>query len=113
MEFFISIEIPYNAKIGKNLKLFHCFNIVINPNAIIGKNCTIRHGVTIGNKNTNDDCPIIGDNVTIGAGAIIIGAIKIGDDVMIGAGAVVTKSIPSNSVAVGNPAKIIGQVLNE
>lgn len=67
----------------------------------------MRQGVTIGNKNTEDDCPIIGDNCDIGAGAKIIGAIHIGNNVTIGANAVVVKDIPDNCIVGGIPAKII------
>jgi len=107
IEFFMGIEIPFNTRIDQGLKIFHGFNIVINPNAVIGKNCTLRHGVTIGNKIMDNDCPEIGDNVSIGAGSILIGRIKIGDNVIIGAGSVVTKDVPANSVVAGNPARLI------
>ncbi|MBC7401314.1 MAG: serine acetyltransferase, partial [Mucilaginibacter sp.] len=74
-------------------------------------NCTLRNSTTIGNKKQADGtfgpAPRIGNNVDIGANVIIIGDIEIGDNVVIGAGSVVTKSIPANSVAVGNPAKIL------
>ena len=66
----------------------------------------LRQGVTIGNRKTKDDCPIIGDNCDVGAGAKILGAI-IGNNVSIGANAVVITNIPDNATAVGVPAKII------
>ena len=72
----------------------------------IGKNCWINQQVTIGF--TNDtDCPTFGDNVHICAGAIVVGTVHIGDNSTIGAGAVVVTDIPSNSVAVGVPAKVV------
>ncbi|MNG29745.1 Serine acetyltransferase [compost metagenome] len=74
---------------------------------MIGENCVIRQGVTIGNRKSGDDVPTIGDNVDIGAGAVIIGKIKIGDNVKIGANAVVLKDVPDNCTAVGNPARHI------
>ncbi len=87
------------------LCILHGFGIVINSNCEIGKNCTILQNVTIGwNK---DGCPKIGDDVYIGAGAIIIGNIIIGNNVKIGAGTVVTKNVPDNCTVVGNPARII------
>lgn len=86
----------------------HAYATIINAKRI-GNNFSCRQCTTIGNKQDgrNDLIPIIGDNVTVGANAIIIGPITIGNNVVIGAGAVVTKDIPDNSVVVGNPARII------
>jgi len=78
----------------------------LNPDTVIGKNCTLRHNVTIGNRLNDHDVPIIGDNVDIGVGAVIMGAIKIGNNVSIGANAVVLCDVPDNHIAVGVPAKI-------
>lgn len=80
--------------------------IFINNNAIIGKNATIWQGVTIGQTDA-DKFPIIGDNAYIGANAIIIGKVQIGNNVKIGAGAVVTKNVPDNCTVVGNPMRIL------
>lgn len=76
----------------------------------IGKNCVIRHLTTIGSNGKpemENDTPVLGDNVDIGCMCGIFGNITIGDNVKIGAGTILTKSVPSNSVVVGNPAKII------
>lgn len=94
-----------NAEIGRNLKLPHPMGVIVGLNAKIGENCTIYQQVTIGQK--NNKFPIIGDNVTIYAGAKIIGDIKIGDNSIIGANAVVINDVAENSVAVGVPARII------
>lgn len=72
----------------------------------IGKNVQIRQCTTIGI--TNKGCPTIGDNVIIGANAVIIGKVTIGDNCTIGAGSVVTKSVDPNCVVAGNPARVIG-----
>lgn len=84
----------------------HLNGIIISYYAKIGKNCTILQQVTIA-QDKNNKAATIGDNVVIGAGAKIVGDVKIGDNVIIGANAVVVKDIPSNSTAVGVPARII------
>ena len=101
------INIPRTTKIGKGLRIHHYGCIIINSYSVIGDNCTIRHEVTIGNRNSDRDCPIIGNNCNIGAGAKILGAIKIGSNVDIGANAVVITDVPDNCIAVGVPARII------
>ena len=99
-----------STKIAGGFVCFHPFSTVINATSI-GENFEFRNGLTIGNKfNDNSLLPIIGNNVTVGANVCIIGAISIGDHVIIGAGSVVVKSIPSNSVVVGNPARVIKQI---
>jgi serine O-acetyltransferase len=103
------IYLPKGCEIGPGLMIHHFGGIILNPNVIIGKNCTLRHNVTIGNRRTNDDVPIIGDNVDIGTGAVIIGKIIIGNFVSIGANAVVLSNVPDNHIAVGNPARIIAK----
>ncbi len=100
-------EIPYDVIIGPGVKLDHPFSTILNAK-IIGKNLRIKNNITIGNKNDDENLrPKIGDNVYIGAGAIVIGDINIGNNVIIGAGTVVVKDIPDNCIAVGNPARIL------
>ena len=83
--------------------------MVINPKTIIGKNCNIAQGVTIGqtNRGKSIGVPKIGNEVWIGANAVIVGGITIGDNVLIAPNAYVNMDVPSNSVVVGNPAQII------
>ncbi|MBC3787415.1 serine acetyltransferase [Spirosoma utsteinense] len=109
VEWIFGIEIPYQTSIGEGLTLYHGQALVINAGTIIGRNCIIRHCTTIGNNGRVEGSPHIGDNVEIGSNVCIIGPITIGDNVVIGAGCVLTKSIPSNSIVVGNPARIIQQ----
>lgn len=99
------IQLPRGCKIGAGLRIFHFGCIVLNPDVIIGENCTLRHGVTIGTRTGDHDVPVIGNNVNIGAGAKILGKIKIGDNVTIGANAVVISDVPDNHIAVGVPAR--------
>ena len=103
----IGIALPRGAKIGGGLRIDHFGAIVISPGAVIGKHCTIRQGVTIGNRKSLDDIPVIGDNVSIGAGAKILGAIHVGNHARIGANAVVLSDVPDGATAVGVPAKIL------
>lgn len=112
-EWALGIKIPYQVKAGSGLRVYHGYALVINKDTVFGENCTLRHSTTIGNKGEFDrPCPVIGDNVNIGAHVCILGEIEIGDNVIIGAGSMVTKSIPSNCVVVGNPARIIKQLNN-
>lgn len=103
------ILLPWSARIGPGLRICHWGCIMIHPHCTIGKNCTIRQGVTIGIKKTGEDVPILGNNVNIGAGAKLCGKIHVGDDVEIGTNAVVITDIPANSIAVGVPSRVISR----
>jgi serine O-acetyltransferase len=107
--FLTQIEIHPGAKVGKRFFIDHGNGVVIGETAEIGENVTIFQGVTLGGtgKEKGKRHPTIGNNVVIGAGAIILGAIHIGDNARIGAGAVVTKSVPPDSTVVGNPSWIV------
>lgn len=107
-EIFFGIFIGPKALIGKRLCIEHFGCIVIHGETIIGDDCIVRQGVTIGNRHLEYpyDAPIIGNRVNIGAGAKILGKVVIGDDVTIGANAVVLDNIPSGHLAVGVPATI-------
>jgi len=99
------IELPCEAEIGESFVIDHHGGIVISGYAKFGDNCRIRTGVCIGLARVGDPCaPVIGNNVDIGAGAKLIGRITIGDNVLIGANAVVTSDVPAHSIAVGVPA---------
>ncbi|MFD2823327.1 DapH/DapD/GlmU-related protein [Lacinutrix iliipiscaria] len=103
----VPCKIFRSAKIDGGMVCYHPFGTVVNAKTI-GKNFQFRNNLTIGNKgNDNTLIPTIGNNVTVGANAVIIGEITIGDNVVVGAGSVVVKDVPSNCVVVGNPAKII------
>jgi serine O-acetyltransferase len=93
------------AVIGLGLFIQHGFATIIAAKSI-GANCWINQQVTIGYSNT-DDCPTIGDNVTISAGAKLIGAVTLGNNSKVGANAVVVKNVPANSTIVGVPARIV------
>lgn len=100
-------DIIISGEIEGGFTLFHGFTSIISLTKA-GKNLSVYQHVTIGkNPKDHDLLPTIGDNVSIYAGAILMGNIKIGNNVEIGAGSIVTKDVPSDSVVVGNPARII------
>jgi serine O-acetyltransferase len=103
------ISIPHTTKIGSGFYVGHFGCIIVNDKSVIGKNCNISQGVTIGLacRGKNKGCPIIGDNVYIGPGAKIIGRVNVGNNVAIGANCVVTKDVPDNAVVAGVPGRII------
>ena len=117
--FLTGIEIHPNAKIGKNLFIDHGMGVVIGETSEIGNNVTIYHGVTLGGISPSIDSdkqrdvkrhPTLKNNVVVGSGAQILGPISIGENAKIGANSVVTKDVPANAVMVGIPAKNVGSV---
>lgn len=101
-----------STKIAGGLSCFHPFATVINAKSI-GRNFEFRNGLTIGNKNNDNELvPTIGDNVVCGANVCIIGKIRIGNNVVIGAGSVVVKDVPDNVVVVGNPSKVLKNLVS-
>jgi serine O-acetyltransferase len=101
------IELPCEVPIGKHFCIEHSGGIVVSGFAKFGDNCRIRNGVVIGLSRVSDPCaPVFGNNVDIGAGAKVLGNIRIGNNVCIGANAVVLQDVPDNCIAVGVPATI-------
>jgi serine O-acetyltransferase len=107
VEIVTGISLPKECFIGPGLRIWHFGGIFVHPNAVIGKNCTLRQGVTIGNTGYDERAPTIGDNVDLGAYAQIIGAVNIGPDCKIGALTAVLTDIPSGATVVGQSARII------
>lgn len=103
------IEIHPGAQIGKGFFIDHGNGVVIGETAVIGDNVTVYQGVTLGGtgKDTGKRHPTIGSNVTIGAGAKVLGPFIVGDNSKIGASAVVLKEVPPNCTVVGNPGRIV------
>ena len=105
------ISIPFETQIGSGFYIGHFGGIVVNEECVIGKNCNISHGVTLGvvNRGDKQGCPTIGDNVYIGPGAKIVGKIKVGNFAAIGANCVVTHDVPDYGVVVGIPGRVISE----
>ena len=106
------VQLSAAADIGPGLYLPHTGTIVVGSGAIVGRDCTLCHGVTIGHRaggqNTfRTGSPVIGDRVYIGPGSAVIGPIRVGADAVIGLGAVVTRAVPPRGVVVGNPARLL------
>jgi serine O-acetyltransferase len=102
------VDILPRAEIGGGCIIAHGIGLVIGGRTVIGEDCTLLHGVTLGEVRFDElDCPRVGDRVTLGAGAIVLGGITIADDAVIGAGAVVLTDIPHGAAAAGVPARVI------
>jgi serine O-acetyltransferase len=101
------IELPCEVTLGRNFVIDHFGGIIISGYARFGDNCRIRNGVVVGLRRVGETtAPVIGDNVDIGAGAKVLGPIRIGNNVAIGANAVVLCDVPDNCSAVGVPAMV-------
>ncbi len=107
VETITGISLPLGAQIGPGLRIYHFGNIFIHSDVIIGRNCTLRHGVTIGNRHEDGGVPVVGDNVEFGVGAVAIGPIHIGSAAKIGPLSLVTFDVPEKARVVGNPAQIL------
>ena len=105
INFLTGIQLPINTKVGAGLYFPHYSCIIISKRTIIGDNCTIFQGVTLGK--TIHGCPILGNNVIICTNSTVIGNVRIGNNAVIGAGSVVVHDVPDDAVVVGNPARII------
>ena len=109
--FLTGIEIHPGAEIGEGLFIDHGSGVVIGETAIIGDNCTLYQGVTLGGtgKDTGKRHPTLGDGVMVGAGAKLLGNFTVGDGAKIAAGAVVLGDVPAEATAVGIPARVVRQ----
>lgn len=107
--FFTGIEIHPGAKIGEGFFIDHGTGVVIGETAEIGNNCTLYQGVTLGGtgEERRKRHPTLGNDVIVGAGAKILGNIRVGNNVRVGAGSVVIRSVPPNSTVVGIPGQVV------
>lgn len=107
IETITGVSLPIGATIGGGLRIWHFGNVFVNANAVIGRNCTLRQGVTIGNRHPDGGSPQIGDDVEFGAYAQVLGPIQIGHHAKIGAMSVVLTDVPAHHTAVGAPARVL------
>jgi serine O-acetyltransferase len=100
------------AEIGPGFLIGHVCGLVIADSTVIGRHCDVRQNVTLGGNYNKTDAegrffPILGNNVSLGAGAVVIGPVKVGDNSIVGANSVVNRDVPENVIVAGNPAKVI------
>jgi serine O-acetyltransferase len=105
------IEIHPGAQLGRRLVIDHGAGVVIGETAVVGDDCLIYHGVTLGGVSTRQEKrhPTLGQGVLVGAGAKILGPITVGDGVKVGANSVVNKDVPAHTTVAGIPARVINQ----
>ena len=101
------ISISKSVAVGPGLKIWHFGNVFVHKACIIGRNCTLRQGVTIGNREDDGPVPVLEDDVELGAYAQILGGVRIGRGAKVGAMSVVLQDVPAGATAVGIPARII------
>ncbi|WP_018988197.1 serine O-acetyltransferase [Aromatoleum toluclasticum] len=107
VETLAGISLPKAARIGGGLRIWHFGGVFVHPATVIGRNCTLRQGVTIGNRHEGGAAPVIGDDVEFGAYAQVLGGVRIGKGARIGALSVVLCDVPDGATAVGAPARIV------
>ena len=106
----MGIELDYKTAVGPGLALQHGVGLVVHQQAVIGAGCTLRNGVTIGERPPREGVPVLGDGVDVGVNAVILGPVTLGKSSVVGAGAVVIQSMDAGSVMAGNPARLIRRI---
>jgi serine O-acetyltransferase len=108
IETLTGVSIPKSVQVGPGLRIYHFGNIFVHADARIGANCTLRQGVTIGNRHDGGPVPVLEDDVELGAYAQVLGGVRIGRGARIGAMSVVLADVPPGATAVGVPARVDG-----
>lgn len=106
------LELGCGNNIEPGLYLGHAYGITVNPRARIGKNCNLHKGCTIGQENRGKraGCPTLGERVWVGAHSTIVGNVTVGDDVLIAPNTYVNRNIPSHSIVIGSPCRIMNKI---
>lgn len=120
LEHRFGLQIPYTTEIGAGFYVGHFGQVVVSPQAVIGRNCNLSQGVTLGlsPRGARAGAPTLGDYVYVGPGAVVVGAVHVGDHAAIGANCVVTKDVPAHAVVAGVPGRVLsyegsaGYILN-
>lgn len=99
------ISLPKEAQIGGGLRIFHFGGVFVHPQVRIGRNCTLRQGVTLGNKTEGGEVPVLEDDVELGAYAQVLGGVVLGRGCRVGALSVVTRDVPPGVTVAGVPAR--------
>ncbi|MBL0744024.1 serine O-acetyltransferase [Chryseolinea lacunae] len=109
MQVKFGFQVPHTCKIGPGFFMGHYGNIVFNQDAVVGANCNVAQGVTLGHvsRGSKTGSPTLGDRVWVGANAVVVGKISIGNDVLIAPLAYVNFDVPDNALVIGNPATIV------
>jgi serine O-acetyltransferase len=109
VEITTGISIPHTARVGPGLYIPHFGTIVIHGDAVIGRNCIVSHGVTIGaaGRGARFGVPVIGDNVYVAPNAVVVGKIVVGDNAIIGANSTVNRDVAAHTTVLGVPATVL------
>jgi serine O-acetyltransferase len=108
IETLTGVSIPKSVEVGPGLRIYHFGNIFVHAEARLGANCTLRQGVTIGNRRDGGPVPVLEDDVELGAYAQVLGGVRIGRGAKVGAMSVVLADVPAGATVVGIPAKVVG-----
>ena len=109
VETLTGIGMTKNVEVGGGLRIYHFGGIFIAEGVRIGSRCTLRQGVTIGERRAGGDVPVLGDDVDIGAYAQVLGGVHVGDGARIGALSLVLHDVPAGATVVGNPARVVSR----
>jgi serine O-acetyltransferase len=108
VETLTGVSIPKSVEVGPGLRIYHFGNVFVHADARLGANCTLRQGVTIGNRHDGGPVPVLEDDVELGAYAQVLGGVRIGRGAKVGAMSVVLTDVPAGATVVGIPAKVVG-----
>lgn len=100
-----SVDIPVSTTVGPRLQIHHGMGLVVHSGTVLGSDVTLRQNTTIGSARSGGGAPRLGDGVSVGPNAVVLGEVDLGESVVVGAGSVVLASAPAGAVLVGNPAR--------